>query len=155
EFYPHFVINGTFGYSAEHFNRLFRPTAFQGTFGPSFTWNILNYGRLLNNVRAQAAQFESLVTAYQNTVLTAAQEVENGLALFLESQAQVKSLTEAVTAADKAVKVAVAQYEGGKVDFNTVAVVEQALVIAQNLLAQARGNIALGLIQVYRALGGG
>src|SRR5262249_4535392 len=58
-------------------------------------------------------------------------------------------------AAEKAVTVALAQYRGGTVDFNRVALVEQNLVTQQNLLAQARGSIALGLIQVYRALGGG
>ena len=154
-FRSHLFLNATFGYSAQFFNRLFRPTASQGTFGPSFQWNILNYGRILNNVRAQDAQFQALVAVYQNTVLTAAQEVENGLATFLEAQAQVQFLRESVRAAEKAVTVALAQYTGGKVDFNRVALVEQNLVAQQNLLAQARGSIALGLIQVYRALGGG
>jgi NodT family efflux transporter outer membrane factor (OMF) lipoprotein len=155
EFYPHLFLNGEFGYSAAHFNQLFRPTAFLGTFGPAFQWNILNYGRILYNVRAQDAQFQALVAAYQNTVLTAGQEVENGLVTFLEAQAQVKFLAESVKAAEKAVTVALAQYTGGTVDFNRVALVEQNLVTQQNLLAQARGSIALGLIQVYRALGGG
>jgi NodT family efflux transporter outer membrane factor (OMF) lipoprotein len=154
-FYPHLFLDGNFGYSAQFFNRLFRPTAFQGTFGPTFQWNILNYGRILNNVRAQDAQFQALVVAYQHTVLTAAQEVENGIVTFLEAQDQVKFQAESVKAAEKSVTVALAQYEGGKVDFNTVAVVEQTLVAQQNLLAQAQGNVALGLIQVYRALGGG
>jgi hypothetical protein len=36
-----------------------------------------------------------------------------------------------------------------------VAVVAEQLVNRQNQLAQAQGNIALGLIQVYRSLGGG
>jgi outer membrane protein TolC len=155
DFYPHISLVGTLGYSAEHLNHLIRPTAFEGSFGPSFQWNVLNYGRILNNVRAQDAQFQALVAGYQNTVLTAGQEVENGLATFLESQAQVIDLALSVKAAEKAVTVALAQYEGGKVDFNRVALVEQNLVTQQNLLAQARGSIALGLIQVYRALGGG
>jgi NodT family efflux transporter outer membrane factor (OMF) lipoprotein len=155
DFYPMIALNGSFGYSAENFNRLFRPTAAQGTFGPSFQWNILTYGRILNNVRLQDAQFQALVASYQNTVLTAGQEVENGLATFLKAQDQVKALAESVKAANKAVTVAVAQYEGGKVDFNRVALLEQNLVQQQNLLAQAQGNISLGLIQVYRALGGG
>lgn len=155
EFYPHIAINGNFGYSAQHISQLFTPNAFLGSIGPTYQWNILNYGRILNNVRFQDAQFQSLVTAYQNTVLTAAQEVENGLAVYLESQAQAKYLAESVRAAEKAVTVSLAQYEGGKVDFNRVVLVQQNLVTQQNLLAQARGNIALGLIQVYRALGGG
>ena len=155
EFYPHIAIDGNFGLSAEHFNHLLRQTAERGTIGPTFQWNILNYGRTLNGVRAQDAQFQALVAAYQNTVLTAGQEVENGLVMFLQSQEQVKYLSESVTAAEKAVTVALAQYRGGTVDFNRVALVEQNLVTQQNLLAQAQGNIAMGLIQVYRALGGG
>ena len=68
EFYPHIVINGTIGYSAEHFKDLFREKALMGSVGPSFTWNILNYGRILNNVRLQDARFQELVATYQNTV---------------------------------------------------------------------------------------
>src|SRR6185295_4414898 len=78
QFYPHIAITGTIGYSAEQFKNLFSPTALQGNVGPSVQWNILNYGRILNNVRLQEAGFQELVAAYQNTVLTAAQEAENG-----------------------------------------------------------------------------
>jgi hypothetical protein len=53
------------------------------------------------------------------------------------------------------VKIALAQYEAGTIDFTRVTQLEQALVTAEDLLAQARGEIALGLIQTYRALGGG
>jgi NodT family efflux transporter outer membrane factor (OMF) lipoprotein len=155
EFYPQIALNGNIGYSAEQFNRLFHPTAFVGSFGPAFQWNILNYGRILNNVRAQDAQFQALVATYQQTVLSAAQDVENGLVTFLQAQDEVKYLAESVQAAEKAVTVALAQYKGGAIDFNRVAVVEQNLVTQQNLLAQAQGSIDLGLIQIYRALGGG
>ena len=40
-------------------------------------------------------------------------------------------------------------------DFNRVSLVEQNLVQQQNLYAQALGSIALGLVQTFRALGGG
>jgi NodT family efflux transporter outer membrane factor (OMF) lipoprotein len=155
DFYPRISLTGTLGYSAEHLNRLFTERAFQGTFGPSFTWNILNYGRILNNVRAQDAQFQALVAGYQNAVLTAGEEVENALVAFLKAQERVKYLTESVNAAQKADKIAIAQYRGGTIDFNRVALVEQNLVQQQDLLAQAQGDIALALIQLYRALGGG
>src|SRR5439155_462555 len=49
EFYPHISITGTIGYSSERFKNLFRSPALAGTFGPSFQWNILNYGRILSN----------------------------------------------------------------------------------------------------------
>ena len=85
EFYPHIAINGTIGFSAQNFRNLFQEQALAGNVGPSFTWNILNYGRLVNNVRLQDARFQELVATYQNTVLSAAQDVENGLVTFLRA----------------------------------------------------------------------
>jgi NodT family efflux transporter outer membrane factor (OMF) lipoprotein len=155
DFYPHILLNATFSYEAQHFNRLFRPSAFAGSFGPQFTWAILNYGRILNNVRAQVATFQADVANYQNTVLTAAQDVENGIVTFLKAQEEAKFLQQSVDAANRAVTVALAQYQGGTTTFTTLALVEQNLVVQQNLLAQAQGSISLGLIQIYRALGGG
>jgi outer membrane protein TolC len=137
------------------FKDLFRSTALTGNIGPSFTWNILNYGRILNNVRFQDATFRELVAAYQNAVLTAAQDVENGLVTFLKAQERTQFQVESVAAADKAVKIALVQYKAGTIDFTRVTQLETTLVQLQDTLAQARGEIALGLIQVYRALGGG
>jgi NodT family efflux transporter outer membrane factor (OMF) lipoprotein len=153
--YPHLSITGTFGYSAEFFKNLFRPTALTGSVGPSFQWDLLNYGRILNNVHLQEASFQNLVATYQNTVLTAHQEVENGLVTFLRAQERTKFQAESVEYAEKAVKIALAQYKAGTIDFTRVTQLEQTLVQQQDILAQARGEIALGLIQVYRALGGG
>jgi NodT family efflux transporter outer membrane factor (OMF) lipoprotein len=155
QFYPLIFVNGTFGWSAENFSNLWRPDAFRGTFGPSFQWNILNYGRILNNVRLQDARFQELITTYQNTVLTAQQDVENGLVTFLRAQERAKYLVASVADAENAVRIALAQYKAGTIDFTRVTQVEQNLVQVQDLLAQARGEVATGLIQVYRALGGG
>lgn len=155
EFLPHISIIGQFGYSAESFNHLWGPSAFNGQVGPQFRWNILNYGRILNNVRFQDTLFQEAVTNYQQSMLVAAQEVENGIVSFLKQQERVQSLGESVTAAQKAVEVAVAQYRGGLTDFNRVAVLQQTLVQQQDALAQAQGDIALSLILIYRALGGG
>ncbi|HEV8060086.1 MAG TPA: efflux transporter outer membrane subunit [Gemmataceae bacterium] len=155
EFYPHIAINGTWEYSAEFFKDLWSSKALAGSVGPTFTWNILNYGRILNNVRLQDAKFEELVATYQNTVLSAAQDVENGLVTFLEGQQRTKFQAASVTAAEEAVQIAVAQYKAGTVDFTRVTQLEQNLVIQQDTLAQAQGEIVTGLVQVYKALGGG
>jgi NodT family efflux transporter outer membrane factor (OMF) lipoprotein len=155
EFYPHIAINGTWEYSAEFFKDLWSPKALSGNIGPTFTWNILNYGRILNNVRLQDAKFQELVATYQNTVLSAAQDVENGLVTFLEAQQRTKFQADSVKDADEAVKIAVAQYKAGTIDFTRVTQLEQTLETQQDTLAQAQGEIVTGLIQVYKALGGG
>jgi outer membrane protein TolC len=129
--------------------------ALEGNIGPTFTWNIFNYGRIVNNVRLQDARFHELVAAYQSAVLTAAQEVENGLVTFLQAQDRAKFQAASVEDADKAVRIVVAQYREGTVDFTRVTQIQQNLVPLLDTLAQARGEIGLGLIQVYRALRGG
>ena len=57
--------------------------------------------------------------------------------------------------AGEAVRITLAQYAAGTTDLTRVTLLEQNLVPAEDTLAQAQGEIALGLIQVYRALGGG
>jgi NodT family efflux transporter outer membrane factor (OMF) lipoprotein len=155
--YPAITISGTLGWQAATFSNLFSPQALNSVVGPSFQWNLLNYGRILNNVRFQDAQFQELVVAYQNTVLNADLEVENGIITFLRAQDRAVDLRESVDEAWIALEVIVAQYQAGLagVDFNRYATIQQTLVTQQDLWAQSRGQIGQGLVQVYRALGGG
>ncbi|MFO0808223.1 MAG: efflux transporter outer membrane subunit [Gemmataceae bacterium] len=155
ELLPKISLDGSFGWSAEQFTDLFGGQAFRGSIGPSFQWNVLNYGRLLANIRVQDARFEELVVKYQHTVLTAGEEVENGLVTFLRAQQAARRQLESVQAETEAFKQAIDQYRGGLVDYNRVVVIQERLVDRQQSLAQSQGQIALGLIQVYRALGGG
>ncbi len=155
DLYPAFFINGNFGYAAKDFPDLFRSTAFNGSVGPSFQWNLLNYGRIANNVWYQNERFRELVLAYQNTVLQAAKEVEDALVNFLRTQKRAKLLEEATQAARKAVTIAIEQYKLGATDFNRYALIEQNLVTLQDVAAQSRGEISQSLIAVFRALGGG
>jgi NodT family efflux transporter outer membrane factor (OMF) lipoprotein len=153
--YPAISVTGTVGFDAARFTNLFKDHSFQSSIGPGFQWNVLNYGRLINNVRLQDAKFCELVTTYRNTVIRANADAEDGIVEFLQSQLQARALQRSVDAATRAVKIASAQYEGGEVDFNRVALLEQNLVQQQDLLAQAQGDIAIGLVHTYRALGGG
>jgi NodT family efflux transporter outer membrane factor (OMF) lipoprotein len=154
-FYPAITINGSYGYSAAKLSHLFEPTAITGSVGPSFQWNILNYGRIVNGVRLQDAHFQELLAAYQNSVLLANQDVENGIITFLRAQLRTQLQQEAVDNSRAAVDVVLRQLEAGTVDFTTLTQVEQTLVVQEDVLAQAQGEIVTGLIQVYRALGGG
>jgi NodT family efflux transporter outer membrane factor (OMF) lipoprotein len=123
--------------------------------GPNLQWNILNYGQITNNVRVQDAKFQELQITYQNQVLKAQQEVENGIVAFVDSQLAVEFLQKSVIAAEGALTIALIQYRQGILDFTTVLTAEQNLYQAQNSLAVATGDVPLGLIAAYRALGGG
>jgi NodT family efflux transporter outer membrane factor (OMF) lipoprotein len=156
EFYPHIAINGTIGLAADDFKTLFRtPGSMTGSIGPSFHWNLLNYGRLLANVEFQDARFQELAYAYQNSVLNAAREAEDGIVTFLQSQEQASRLAESVQAASRTVEITAEQYRQGAVDFTPLFLFQDTLTEQQDQLALARGNVALGLIATYKALGGG
>ncbi|MBN2578940.1 MAG: efflux transporter outer membrane subunit [Pirellulales bacterium] len=155
ELYPHFSIGGTIYLDATKFEDLFDADSIAGSVGPSFYWNVLNYGRLNNNVRVQEARFQQLAVQYQNTVLQANAEAENALVAFLKSQQQARSLAQSADAARQSVDMVMHQYREGIVDFNRVFNVQQFLTQQQDQLAVVEGSVAQNLIQLYRALGGG
>src|SRR5262249_32392081 len=109
----------------------------------------------LNNVRLQDAHFQELVATYQNTVLKAAHEVENGLVTYIRAHNRNRDYTVAVTAEMAAFKEAFAQYKGGLVDYNRVGLIQERLGQRQQVEAAAQGRSARGLIRVYGGLGGG
>lgn len=123
--------------------------------GPTVQWSVLNYGQITNNVRVQDARFEALLVEYQQAVLDAQREVENGISEFVQSRQQAEFLQQSVTAAEGALQISLLEYREGVTDFTTVLNAEENLYNAQNNLAVAQGNVPLGLIKTYRALGGG
>lgn len=100
-------------------------------------------------------RFEAQVAKYQQTVLQAGMEAENAIVQFLQSQEQTQKLLVSVTAAENASDVVTVQYKGGLVDYNRVSLIQQNLVQQKNSYAQAKGNISLAMISLFRALGGG
>jgi outer membrane protein TolC len=142
-------------WEAGQFSDVFKSSAFGGTVGPSFRWNVLNYGRLLNNIRIQDARFQQLIASYQQTILQAHEEAENAIVAYLHFTDQVRVREESARQAREAERVAQVKYREGEIDFNRLFTVQQLLLGQEESLAVARGNAAQSLVDLYRALGGG
>ncbi len=160
DLYPQFSLIGSIGLrSSDTFSSdlgdLFQLNSIEAFGGPSFSWNIFNFGRIKNNVRVQDARFQQLIVNYQNTVLEASREVEDALVGFLRAKEQVVFLSESVDAAQRSVELALLQYRDGVADYQRVLDTQQALVAQQDLKTARQGEIATNLIAMYRALGGG
>ncbi len=160
ELYPRFSLVGSIGFLSSDTNEsdlddLFESDSFGYSVGPSFAWPILNYGRLKNNVRVQDARLEEALVNYQNTVLEALREVEDGLAGFTGTNAQAVLLVDSVKAAERSVHLALIQYRDGAVDYQRVLDTQQSLLSAQDRYTNVRGEIVLNLVATYKALGGG
>jgi NodT family efflux transporter outer membrane factor (OMF) lipoprotein len=164
EMFPHFGVNGSIGLASNRLNHLFTTQSGTGTIGPSLSWNILNYGRLLRNLHIQNDVYQQDVAEYQQALLNANQDAENALTAYLKSIEQAGHLHEsAVSAVDLTEYLLRNLREGyvGPTGVDTGAFINQLFtatnfqVTQQDAAAQAEGNIALNLILLYRAMGGG
>ena len=155
ELFPAFSLAGSIGVAADSSGDLFTSGSGAGFGLARFRWNLFNYGRISSLVRVQDARFQQLIVGYQNTVLRAAREVEDATASFLAAQQQVAFLDDGAKASQRAVDLALTQYRDGVVDYTLVLDSQRFLVLQQDRLTQARGQVARSLIAVYKALGGG
>ncbi|HRU06608.1 MAG TPA: efflux transporter outer membrane subunit [Candidatus Brocadiia bacterium] len=153
--YPAFSLAGTFGWQAQSAADLFSVRSRDAGFGPSMTWDVLNYGRLINQVRAQDARFEQALNQHQETVLRALQEVEDAMSAFTRGREQVALLIEAVEAAKRALDLAMVQYEAGGADYTRVLDTQTSLLQQQLRLVSARSGVVHSVISLNKALGGG
>ena len=155
DLYPSFSLVGDVRLVSSQFDDLFNGNSVQAFGGPSFRWALFNYGRIENNVRTEDARFQLLVGRYEDAVLRAQAEVENAIAGYIGAQRQIVLLNDSVAAATRAVEVAEAQYRGGTADYTRVLSTQDFLQDEQDRLVSTRGAMALNLVSLYRALGGG
>jgi len=164
DLYPHFQLFGSLGvYTTDAGNTqagggiggVFDGDSFSFFGGTGIRWDILNYGRIKNRVRLQDALFEERLVAYENTVLQAAQEAEDGIVAFLRTQEQEKFLKESVDASKRSVDLSMLQYREGLVDYQRVLDTQRFLTDQQDIQTTVSGDVSLSLVAVYKALGGG
>ena len=168
DLFPHFALFGTIGLRASdaaltaagfpggsHLSDLFSSKSFEWFAGPSFSWDLFNYGRIKNRVRAEDARFQQLAINYQNIVLRAAQETEDALVVFLRSQDERAFLMGSVNASKRSVDLSSLQYKEGLVDYQRVLDAQRALLAAEDALTSVTGSVAVNLITTFKALGGG
>jgi NodT family efflux transporter outer membrane factor (OMF) lipoprotein len=164
ELYPSFTLHGSlgaaaatsqFGLGGGDLNDVFNSDSIGYSFGPSFRWNILNYGRIKNSVRVQDARFEQTITGYQNTVLNAAREVEDGMTGFVQAKKESEFLRQGVVTSKKSADLSMLQYKEGLADYQRVLDSIRSLTTKQDQYAAVRGTIATNMIAMYKALGGG
>jgi NodT family efflux transporter outer membrane factor (OMF) lipoprotein len=155
EFYPHIAITGTIGVQAENASQLFESNSLASSIGPGFHWNILNYGRIKNNVNAEDARFQQAVINYRDVVLRANEEVEDGIIGYLTEQDRLRALDMSTRAAARSVDIALQQYQRGIISYQPLLDSQRALVFQQDASTESRGLVAADLVAIYKALGGG
>ena len=155
ELYPQFSINGSFGLGAKDFSALWSSNAIAAGITPAMRWHILNFGRYRSNVWVQESLQRQYIWEYQDTVLRAAEEVDNALVGFSEGKRRGELLQESVEHYEEAVRLSQIKYRAGHVDLQRVLDSQRSLLASQNLLVLNRTAVVRSFISLYRALGGG
>ncbi len=166
DLYPSFVLAGTVGLASagststtrtgnSGVTELLDPDSVQFSAGPQFSWNVLNYGRLKNAVRVQDARLQQLLVNFQNSVLSAAQEVEDSMIGFLNGKRQTEILERTVVSAKRSSDLSVLRYKEGFSDYQRVLDAQQALFAQQQRYVDAQGSTVRSVVALYKALGGG
>jgi NodT family efflux transporter outer membrane factor (OMF) lipoprotein len=167
DLYPHFSIVGSISLSASDaaltyasmggstLGHLFSANSFQYGIGPSVSWNIFNYGRIKNQVRMEDARFQTLISAYQQTVLNAGREAESALSGFVNAQKRYQEQEKSYQAARRSTNLSLYQYQEGLVDYQRVLDSQRSLAAAQDAATRSYSEISINLIALYKAVGGG
>ncbi|MEZ6124267.1 MAG: efflux transporter outer membrane subunit [Planctomycetaceae bacterium] len=155
EFLPHISLTGNIGVSSQQIGNLFSPSSQVGLIAPGFSWNLLNYARISNNVKAEEAVFRQLCAAYQSAVLKASQEAEDAMVSYTLGFEQLRALQQSAEASMVAVTKSSDLYQAGAIDFGRVYVLQTEALRQRDALASAQGAIAMSLVNVFKSLGGG
>ncbi len=155
DLFPKFSLTGSLTFSGESLSSLAQWSSGFYSMGPSISWPVFDAGRIRWNIELRNALQEQALLAYEKTVLTALKDVETALAAYSKEQEHLRLLEIAVENNRKAVDLATRLYVEGETDFLNVLTAQRSLFVSEEALAQSTRNLALHLIALYKALGGG
>jgi NodT family efflux transporter outer membrane factor (OMF) lipoprotein len=150
---PDLRLTGNIGTSAFSIGGLFN--AITGGIFSSLSQTLFDGGRLRSQVRSQRAATEAALATYHQSVLTSLEDVENALLALRAARERQAQFAIALQAAANSELLARTEYRSGLTDFQQLLEAERTLLSARDGVAASRGDEALALVQLYRALGGG
>ena len=154
-FYPQLTISGGGGFQSTILSKLITAPNAIWSLGGDVLEPIFQGGRNRANLAAAKAAYDGTVADYRQSVLTAFQEVEDGLSgLNALSQASASQNT-AVQDAERALQLANNRYTGGVTSYLDVITAQAALLSNERLATQLLGQQMVTDVYLVKALGGG
>lgn len=155
DFLPTISISGSIGTQATNFSDLMSKNSFVYSIAPTISWTFFDgYSRKAAEASARE-QLMAGIDNYNQTVLTAVQEVDNAMITYTEALKYEHQIEEVVKSARQSYDLALDRYRQGLDDFINVADAQLTLLQYANELVEARGDALTAIINLYKALGGG
>jgi NodT family efflux transporter outer membrane factor (OMF) lipoprotein len=159
-YYPSFNLGSAFGepnagWQSNALSTLFAAPSRVWSLGLSATQTLFDAGKTRANVRIANSDYVAAVAAYRQTVLTAMEEVENGITGLASLARAVTQAQASVKSAQDAFDIATVRYKGGVDTYLEMITAQQALLSDQRQAVQVQGQQFATAVYLVKALGGG
>ncbi|CAN5696426.1 efflux transporter outer membrane subunit [soil metagenome] len=154
-FYPSVILGPSIGVDSRTLGSLFGASSLLWSIGVSATQTLFDAGRVRANVDFANAGYEATVASYRRVVLTAMQEVEDGITGLASLDRATAQSQQAVGSARRVLDMATARYEGGASTYLDVISAQQSLLTVERQNAQLQGQRLVTSVFLVKALGGG
>jgi NodT family efflux transporter outer membrane factor (OMF) lipoprotein len=153
DLYPSVSLQGNLSWSGTSVDN--SPDALLLGIGPSFSWNLFNYGRIKNNVRVQDARLQQTIEGFQDTLLSAARELDDAAISIVKTRESKVPQHESTVAAYRSLELANTRYKEGYESFQSVLDAQRAVASTVQSEVINDGNHIAAVISFYASLGGG
>ena len=153
QLFPLLRLTGNIGTSSATLGNVFDVVT-GGVFG-TLSQLVFDGGRTRAQVAGAEASARGALAAWEQSILSALEEVESAAVARRSAEQQVTIYEEAVDAANNSAILARSQYQAGLTDFRNLLTVENQLLAARNQLVLAQSDRASAFVRLTQALGGG
>jgi multidrug efflux system outer membrane protein len=154
-FYPSLTITAQGGWQSATVQSLFNSASFFGNIVGGLTQPIFNQGLNKQRLQVAKAQYDEYVLTFQQTVLTAGQEVSNSLYSYQSAKNKTTTRNLQLDAWKRAVDYDRLLLKGGFVTYTDVLTSEQGYLSAQLSSVSDRLQQLTAIVTLYQNLGGG
>lgn len=153
-FFPSVIFGPTYGNDSTRISTLFSAPSLLWSVGVSATQTLFDGGRINANVLFSKAGYDVTVANYRRTVLTAMQEVEDGLSSVSALDRAIAQAQRAIESNRRVMEIAKARYEGGVSNYQDMITAQQSQLNSERLATQLLGQRQLASVFLIKALGG-
>jgi multidrug efflux system outer membrane protein len=154
-FFPQIGLTTFFGKASPELSAFTGGSANMWNLGGTMAGPVFQGGQLRAQYRAAKAKFDEAEAAYQQSILTAFQEVSDALVTRQKLAEEFAYNGQAVMALAESVDLATQRYLNGKSSYYEVLEAQQELYPTQRAQVQTQVGELLAVVQLYKALGGG
>ena len=154
DYYPKFSLSGALGFETIS-NHLFSNQAFQPIGQGALRWRLFDFGKINAEVAQAKGSHAETLALYRQSVLKAAEDVEDSLTVLIQSQLRVNEVQDQVAALVRARDLSEQAYRAGSITLTDVLDADRQLLTARDEADSSRADAARAAVGVYRALGGG